>query len=78
MTVLDYRSLVTVRRQKGITLIVGLILVGAMATNILVNTHYPEISDAFPFLGPRCARLTAAVMQRLESDPRDTTIPGDH
>ncbi len=32
-------------------LIVVLILVGAMATNILVNTHYPEISDAFPFLG---------------------------
>jgi Na+/H+ antiporter NhaD/arsenite permease-like protein len=32
-------------------LIVALILVGAMATNIVVNTHYPEFSDAFPFLG---------------------------
>ncbi|MDP2834101.1 MAG: citrate transporter [Pseudomonadota bacterium] len=32
-------------------LIVVLILVGAMATNIVVNTHYPELSDAFPFLG---------------------------
>ncbi len=31
--------------------IVGAILVGAMATNIVMNTHYPEISDAFPFLG---------------------------
>ena len=31
--------------------IVVAILVGAMATNILVNTHYPEVSDAFPFLG---------------------------
>jgi Na+/H+ antiporter NhaD/arsenite permease-like protein len=31
--------------------IVGAILAGAMVTNILVNTHYPEISNAFPFLG---------------------------
>ncbi len=31
--------------------IVVAILVGAMATNIVMNTHYPEISDAFPFLG---------------------------
>ena len=31
--------------------IVVAILVGAMATNIVVNTHYPEVSDAFPFLG---------------------------
>ena len=32
-------------------LIVALILVGAMGTNIVVNTHYPELSDTFPFLG---------------------------
>ncbi len=32
-------------------LIVVLILAGAMVTNIVVNTHYPELSDAFPFLG---------------------------
>jgi len=31
--------------------IVVAILVGAMGTNIVVNTHYPEVSDAFPFLG---------------------------
>ncbi len=31
--------------------IVVAILVGAVATNIVMNTHYPEISDAFPFLG---------------------------
>ena len=31
--------------------IVVAILVGAMGTNIVVNTHYPEISDVFPFLG---------------------------
>ncbi len=37
-----------------------------------------SLHDAFPFLGPRCARLTAAVMQRLESDPRDPPTPGDH
>ena len=32
-------------------LIVLAILAGAMTTNIVVNTHYPELSDAFPFLG---------------------------
>ena len=32
-------------------LIVVLILAGAMTTNIVVNTHYPELADAFPFLG---------------------------
>ncbi len=31
--------------------IVGLILVFAMATNIVVNRHYSEISDRFPFIG---------------------------
>jgi len=31
--------------------IVVAILVGAMGTNIVVNTHYPEMADAFPFLG---------------------------
>jgi Na+/H+ antiporter NhaD/arsenite permease-like protein len=31
--------------------IVGWILFAAVATNVLVNTHYPELSDAFPFLG---------------------------
>jgi len=31
--------------------IVGLILVLAMGTNIVVNTSFPEISDSFPFLG---------------------------
>jgi Na+/H+ antiporter NhaD/arsenite permease-like protein len=31
--------------------IVVWILVAAIATNVLVNTHFPEVSDAFPFLG---------------------------
>ena len=31
--------------------IVGWILIAAISTNIVVNTHYPELSDAFPFLG---------------------------
>ncbi|MDP2433976.1 MAG: citrate transporter [Pseudomonadota bacterium] len=31
--------------------IVVLILAGAMTTNIVVNTHYPELSESFPFLG---------------------------
>lgn len=31
--------------------VVVAILAGAMGTNIVVNTHYPEVADAFPFLG---------------------------
>jgi Na+/H+ antiporter NhaD/arsenite permease-like protein len=31
--------------------IVGIILVAAMATNIVVNTHYPEATHDFPFIG---------------------------
>ena len=31
--------------------IVAWILVAAIATNLLVNTRFPEVSDAFPFLG---------------------------
>jgi len=31
--------------------IVGLILVGAILTNIVVNVHFPEQADGFPFLG---------------------------
>ena len=31
--------------------IVVCILLAAIATNVLVNTHYPELSDSFPFLG---------------------------
>lgn len=31
--------------------IVALILVSAMATNIIVNVQFPEISDRFPFIG---------------------------
>jgi Na+/H+ antiporter NhaD/arsenite permease-like protein len=42
---------VNVRIDWAYVAIVVLILVGAMGTNIVVNTHYPELSDAFPFLG---------------------------
>mgnify|MGYP001039409708 FL=1 len=39
-------------RVDGLRLgVVAFILVAAIATNITVNTHYPDISDAFPFLG---------------------------
>jgi Na+/H+ antiporter NhaD/arsenite permease-like protein len=31
--------------------IVAWILAATIATNVLVNTHFPELSDAFPFLG---------------------------
>ncbi|MBW8824341.1 MAG: RNA polymerase sigma factor [Xanthomonadales bacterium] len=36
-----------------------------------------SLHDAFPFLGPRCARLTAAMMQRLDSIPRTPSTQGD-
>ena len=35
----------------GRILIVGIILVAAMGTNIVVNTHYPEKTHGFPFIG---------------------------
>jgi hypothetical protein len=31
--------------------IVAAILLAAVAANVLVNTHYPAVADAFPFLG---------------------------
>ncbi|MBS0200629.1 MAG: RNA polymerase sigma factor [Proteobacteria bacterium] len=36
-----------------------------------------SLHDAFPFLGPRCAHLTDAVMRRLEPVPRDPSTQGD-
>jgi Na+/H+ antiporter NhaD/arsenite permease-like protein len=48
--------------------IVGWILVAAIATNVLVNTHFPELSDAFPFLGAAVwvAILVAIPLRRPE------------
>lgn len=40
-----------VRIDWGRIFIVALILVLAMTTNIVVNTHYAAISDTFPFIG---------------------------
>jgi Na+/H+ antiporter NhaD/arsenite permease-like protein len=39
------------RVDWGRIFIVGTILVFAMTTNIVVNTHYTSISDSFPFIG---------------------------
>ena len=39
------------RVDWGRIFIVALILVFAMVTNIVVNTHYTELSDRFPFIG---------------------------
>lgn len=36
-----------------------------------------SLHEAFPFLGPRCARLTAAVMQRLDGQSPDPSTQGD-
>ena len=48
--------------------VVGWILVAAIATNVLVNTHYSELSDAFPFIGAAVwiAILLAAPLRRPE------------
>jgi Na+/H+ antiporter NhaD/arsenite permease-like protein len=39
------------RADWGRLFIVGLILVGAIITNVTVNTHFPEAADRFPFIG---------------------------
>jgi Na+/H+ antiporter NhaD/arsenite permease-like protein len=48
--------------------IVAWILIAAIATNVLVNTHFPELSDAFPFLGTAVwvAILVAVPLRRPE------------
>jgi Na+/H+ antiporter NhaD/arsenite permease-like protein len=48
--------------------IVGWILVAAIVTNVLVNTHFPELSDTFPFLGAAVwvAILVAVPLRRPE------------
>jgi len=48
--------------------VVGFILVAAMATNITVNTHFPDVSDTFPFLGVAVwiALLVAAPLRKPE------------
>lgn len=52
----DYSPILAHSHKKvvadwGRLFIVVLILVLAMATNIIVNTHYTAISDSFPFIG---------------------------
>jgi Na+/H+ antiporter NhaD/arsenite permease-like protein len=44
------------------------ILAAAIATNLLLNTHFPEISDSFPFLGAAVwvAILLAAPVRKTE------------
>jgi Na+/H+ antiporter NhaD/arsenite permease-like protein len=37
--------------DQGRLLIVGTMLVFAVATNVIVNTHFPEASARFPFIG---------------------------
>ncbi len=48
--------------------IVGLILATAIVTNIVVNTHFPELSDVFPFLGVAVwiALIVAAPLRKPE------------
>jgi Na+/H+ antiporter NhaD/arsenite permease-like protein len=48
--------------------IVAWILIAAIATNIVINTQYPQVSDAFPFIGAAVwvAILLAAPLRKAE------------
>lgn len=48
---IEQRSGAQVRIDWGRVGIVGLILVFAIATNVIVNTHFVRYAEAFPFLG---------------------------
>lgn len=49
-------------------MIVLWILLAAIVTNVVVNTHYPELADSFPFLGVAVwlAILVAAPVRKVE------------
>ena len=58
----------------GRLLIVVLILVFAMATNIIVNTHYTAISDSFPFIG---VAVWAAILVTIPVRRHDWEVVGE-
>jgi Na+/H+ antiporter NhaD/arsenite permease-like protein len=58
----------------GRIFIVALILVFAMATNIVVNTHYTAISDSFPFIG---VAVWAAILVTIPVRRHDWEVLGE-
>ncbi len=58
----------------GRIFIVALILVFAMITNIVVNTHYTSISDSFPFIG---VAVWAAILVTIPVRRHDWEVLGE-
>ena len=58
----------------GRIVIVALILVFAMGTNIVVNTHYTAISDSFPFIG---VAVWAAILVTIPVRRHDWEVLGE-
>jgi Na+/H+ antiporter NhaD/arsenite permease-like protein len=58
----------------GRIFIVALILVFAMATNIVVNTHYTSMSDSFPFIG---FAVWAAILVTIPVRRHDWEVLGE-
>jgi hypothetical protein len=58
----------------GRIFIVALILVFAMTTNIVVNTHYTAISDSFPFIG---VAVWAAILVTIPVRRHDWEVLGE-
>jgi Na+/H+ antiporter NhaD/arsenite permease-like protein len=62
------------RIDWGRIVVVALILVFAMATNIVVNTHYTAISDSFPFIG---VAVWAAILVSIPVRRHDWEVLGE-
>ena len=62
------------RVDWGRIFIVVLILVFAMVTNIVVNTHYTAISDSFPFIG---VAVWAAILVTIPVRRHDWEVLGE-
>ncbi len=58
----------------GRIFIVALILVFAMTTNIVVNSHYAEIADSFPFIG---VAVWAAILATIPVRRHDWEVIGE-
>ncbi len=62
------------RVDWGRIFVVALILVFAMVTNIVVNTHYAAVSDAFPFIG---VAVWAAILVTIPVRRHDWEVLGE-
>ncbi|MBL8489180.1 MAG: citrate transporter, partial [Rhodocyclaceae bacterium] len=62
------------RVDWGRIFVVALILVFAMVTNVVVNTHYASISDSFPFIG---VAVWAAILVTIPVRRHDWEVLGE-